>query len=865
LAESSVAIPEPPECPQGFIYTVRQGDTMFLIARRFSIRLEDLIAANPQIADPARIVPGQRICVPVPAPPACPDGTIYTVQRGDSLFTIAQRFGTTVPAILAANPQITDPSLIFPGQRICIPRVTAPPPTTPPPPPPCAPPNFLYTVQSGDSLFTIAQRFGTTVPAILALNPQITDPNLIFPGQRICIPGPTTPPPPPPPPACPPPNFLYTVQSGDSLFTIAQRFGTTVPAILALNPQITDPNLIFPGQRICIPGATTPPPPPPPPPACPPPNFLYTVQPGDSLFTIAQRFGTTVPAILALNPQITDPDLIFPGQRICIPVAPTPACPPPNFLYTVQQGDTLFTIAQRFGTTVPAILALNPQITDPNLIFPGQRICIPVAPTPACPPPNFLYTVQQGDTLFTIAQRFGTTVPAILALNPQITDPNLIFPGQRICIPATAPPPPPPPPPACPPPNFLYTVQPGDSLFTIAQRFGTTVPAILALNPQITDPNLIFPGQRICIPVAPTPACPPPGFLYTVQQGDTLFTIAQRFGTTVPAILAANPQITDPNLIFPGQRICIPVAPSPTCPPPGFLYTVQRGDTMFLIAQRFGVSLQALIAANPQIPDPNLIFPGQRICVPRPATPPPTFCPGGTVYTVRSGDTMFLIAQRFGVSLQALIAANPQIADPNLIFPGQKICVPKPPHNPHKKPPKHYPMSEGEEMPDGAVGVSGEYDAGAAMAVAAMPPGQEAQFLWPRPPVHLCLQHCRTMHPTMEGQRLGPISGCAYVDPRPEHNLIAVAAYMLPVPDKCHNWKYYVAWAEARTGQRIAMRLTKTGDAWVGSHHHQHNLCWMRVYVTGERDKDPRHPSRVVLLDTSVWHPVAAEDSGGVV
>lgn len=59
-------------------------------------------------------------------------------------------------------------------------------------------------------------------------------------------------------------------------------------------------------------------------------------------------------------------------------------------------------------------------------------------------------------------------------------------------------------------------------------------------------------------------------------------------------------------------------------PPPfcsGFIYTVQPGDTMFLIAQRFGVSLDALIAANPQLPNPGLIFPGQQICVPAPFVP----------------------------------------------------------------------------------------------------------------------------------------------------------------------------------------------------------------------------------------------------
>lgn len=181
----------------------------------------------------------------------------------------------------------------------------------------------------------------------------------------------------------------------------------------------------------------------------------------------------------------------------------------------------------------------------------------------------------------------------------------------------------------------------------------------------------------------PPPPCPN-GFIYTVQQGDTLFLIAQRFGVNLNALIAANPQIPNPNQIFPGQRICVPtgvaVPPPPTTCQGGFIYKVQPGDTLFLIAQRFGVSLNALIAANPQITNPNLIFPGQLICVPtlpsQVPPPPPPPCQNGVLYMVAPGDTLFLIAQQFGVNLQALIAANPQIPNPNLIFPGQLICVP---------------------------------------------------------------------------------------------------------------------------------------------------------------------------------------------
>ena len=115
----------------------------------------------------------------------------------------------------------------------------------------------------------------------------------------------------------------------------------------------------------------------------------------------------------------------------------------------------------------------------------------------------------------------------------------------------------------------------------------------------------------------PTPPAPPAGRIeYVVQPGDTLFLIARRYGLTVEELLRANPQITNPDLIMPGEVISIPARAVPT-PPPGMFrrYVVQPGDTMFLIAQRFGISLTELLRANPGV-DPNLIVPGQVINIP---------------------------------------------------------------------------------------------------------------------------------------------------------------------------------------------------------------------------------------------------------
>ncbi len=114
----------------------------------------------------------------------------------------------------------------------------------------------------------------------------------------------------------------------------------------------------------------------------------------------------------------------------------------------------------------------------------------------------------------------------------------------------------------------------------------------------------------------------------------------------------------------------------------GTIYTVRPGDTMFRIANQFGISLQSLLVANPQVPNPSIVFPGQQICIPVavPTPPPPTgpFCPDGTIYTARRGDSLFSVARRFGVTLQRMVQANPQIPDPNVVEIGQRICIPPP-------------------------------------------------------------------------------------------------------------------------------------------------------------------------------------------
>jgi peptidoglycan endopeptidase LytF len=103
----------------GVLYTIRPGDTLYLIAQEVLIPVDVLLAANPRV-DPNNLQVGSQICLPRFEVPACPGGFIWVVERGDTFFSIAQQTNTTVDAIMRANPQI-DPNNIPLGTRLCIP------------------------------------------------------------------------------------------------------------------------------------------------------------------------------------------------------------------------------------------------------------------------------------------------------------------------------------------------------------------------------------------------------------------------------------------------------------------------------------------------------------------------------------------------------------------------------------------------------------------------------------------------------------------------------------------------------------------------------------------------------------------------
>lgn len=103
-------------------------------------------------------------------------------------------------------------------------------------------------------------------------------------------------------------------------------------------------------------------------------GFYYTVQYGESIFSISQAFHVPMMDIIDVN-RLSPPYVIYPGQRLLIPESGS--IPYENGrIYIVQPGDTLYTLAQNFNTTVDRIAAFN-NILEPDLIYPGQRLIIP--------------------------------------------------------------------------------------------------------------------------------------------------------------------------------------------------------------------------------------------------------------------------------------------------------------------------------------------------------------------------------------------------------------------------------------------------------------------------------------------------------
>lgn len=246
--------------PQGY-YVVKPGDTLWAIARDNNTTASEIKSLNNLTTNNLSI--GQLLKLPMPKQEDDENiynENVYIVKSGDSLYSIAREYNTTVSDLKTLNNLSSNVLSI--GQRLKLPVKTAT--------------GNTYTVKSGDSLYSIAREYNTTVSDLMSLN-NLTSTTLSI-GQVLSIPSKSQ--------TSDTSENIYTVKSGDNLYSIARQYNTTVSEIMNYNGLTS--NLLSIGQMLKIPSVNQ-------------EGTKYTVKSGDSLYSIAKRYNTTVNDIKSKN------------------------------------------------------------------------------------------------------------------------------------------------------------------------------------------------------------------------------------------------------------------------------------------------------------------------------------------------------------------------------------------------------------------------------------------------------------------------------------------------------------------------------------------------------------------------------------
>jgi LysM repeat protein len=459
----------------------------------------------------------------------------------------------------------------------------------------------------------------------------------------------------------------------------------------------------------------------------------YIVQPGDTIDLIAQAFDVSAQAITIYN-DIENTRLLLPGTVLLIPAgAPAyglfPALDENGELildlggggggggqYIVQPGDTLDVIAQSFDISVVSLAVLNDiDVNDP--LLPGTLLLLPDDGVVYGQYPPLTdaqgnpiasgaasggaaggggvdlgtggaemqtYTVQEGDTYPSIAQRFGVELSALLQVNTiaaltptpgdvlnipptggAITDNTAGQGGGTFTLPENS-----------------YIVQPNDNLDLIAQRFNVSIVSLRAEN-GLTERTTLRPGMVLIIPQGAPPygEFPPidssgnvispeslgvgggggDSDIVVLQPGETLDGIAQLYNVSLVSLLQAN-GIAEGRTLPPGTVVVIPLSAPPYGSYPAL--TDAQGNPIGTGSQIVGG------AAGGGGSSPDLS--GNRADLVVTFTPN---APGGETFLVRTGDTLSRIASDYGISLECLAEYN-SIEDPDVLYAGQRITIP---------------------------------------------------------------------------------------------------------------------------------------------------------------------------------------------
>ena len=268
---------------------------------------------------------------------------------------------------------------------------------------PYTPPEGLitntYVVQKGDTLYSIANKLGTTVSELKKEN-NLTS-NTLQIGEVLRVPTKEI---------YEEEENIYIVKKGDTLYSIAMANNTTVDELKKAN-NLTS-NILSTGQLLKIPSALL-------------PESTYIVKKGDSLYSIANKYNTTIDELKRIN-NLTS-NILSIGQVLKLPSDKVSDIEKEEntISYTVQKGDSLYSIARKYDTTIDRIKKLNNLTT--NLLSIGQVLLIPTDTNL-----ETTYTVQKGDSLYSIAKKYDTTVDRLKQLNNLSS--NLLSIGQILIV-----------------------------------------------------------------------------------------------------------------------------------------------------------------------------------------------------------------------------------------------------------------------------------------------------------------------------------------------------------------------------------------------------------------------------------------------
>ena len=256
-----------------------------------------------------------------------------------------------------------------------------------------------------------------------------------------------------------------------------------------------------------------------------------------------------------------------------------------------------------------------------------------------------IYVVQRGDTLYGISGQFGISVEDIKLINNLVS--NNIFIGQVLKIPSDN-------------TTSFYIVKRGDSLYSIASKYNTSVLELMRLN-NLTSNNLTI-GQQLLIPINVDDNSD--YIIYSVKVGDNLYSIAKKNDVSVLELKTLNNLSSD--LLSIGQRIKIPIKDSDNNINDYDIYTVKSGDTLYKIANMFGMSVDSLIDIN-NLTSSNLTI-GENLKVIKnyySDIPLGAKCYGNgyqetkyLTYTVKSGDNLYNIAKKYNTSVESILELN---------------------------------------------------------------------------------------------------------------------------------------------------------------------------------------------------------------